>query len=178
MIHARPRRILLHVPGLVGLVGLALLLAGCGHYRLGTPGALTFRTLYLPPVTNEALVPQAVALVSRELRSAFLRDGRVQLVESPESADTVLAVSLADYGRTATTALPDDTGRARKFDLTLEAEITLTRASSGERLLQRRVAVTRQLFTDGGQLPAEYQTLPLLAQQLADRVTHAVLDVW
>jgi hypothetical protein len=45
------------------------------------------------------------------------------------------------------------------------------------------------MFTDNGlgnvpfgtsndQLQAEYNTFPLLADQLADRVTHAVLDVW
>lgn len=160
------------------LAAAALLLSACAGYRLGTEGSLDFQTLYVAPVANDAIVPQAVALVSREIRAAFARDGRITLVDSPEDADAVLTVGLAGYGRTVTTAHPEDTGRARKFDLMLEAEILLDRPGSGEPLLQRRVAVTRQIFTDGGQLPAEYQALPHLAQQLADRVTHAALDVW
>jgi hypothetical protein len=30
----------------------------------------------------------------------------------------------------------------------------------------------------GNQLQSEYNTLPLLAEQLADQVSHTVLDVW
>jgi hypothetical protein len=38
--------------------------------------------------------------------------------------------------------------------------------------------VQREAFTDSGQLQSEYQTLPLLAESLAAKVTHAALDVW
>jgi hypothetical protein len=169
----------------------ALLLSACSHYQLGTGTELAFTTLYVAPVRNDAVLPQAVAVVSRELRQAFLQDGRVQLVGSAEEADATLHLTLVNYGRTMTTARVEDTGLARKFDLALEAECTLRDERTGTLLLDaRRLAVTRQVFTDGdgfsigglpapgGQNPAEYQTLPLLAEQLADRVIHAVLDVW
>jgi hypothetical protein len=53
----------------------------------------------------------------------------------------------------------------------------------------RVVEVHREAFVDNGlgnvpfgtsndQLQSEYNTLPLLADQLSMRVTHAVLDVW
>jgi outer membrane lipopolysaccharide assembly protein LptE/RlpB len=169
----------------------ALLLSSCANYRLGTGAQLSFATLYVTPVANDALVPQAAALITRELRAAFLRDGRVQLVDSPEAADATLTLVLVNYGRNMTTARPDDTGLARKFDLMLETSCTLLDQRTGTPIFDKRpIAVTRQVFTDGdgfvvngrpapgGQLPAEYQTLPLLAEQLAQRVTHAVLDVW
>lgn len=163
------------------LVALAFVaaLAGCSHYQLGTRSELAFSSLYIAPVGNEATVPQAVALVTREVRLAFLRDGRVQLAASPEAADAVLTVTLADYGREMTTSRARDTGLARKFDVTLAAVCTLTDARTGEiYFTDRPITSTRQVFTDEGQLPAEYQTLPQLAQLLADRVAHAVLDVW
>ena len=53
----------------------------------------------------------------------------------------------------------------------------------------RIVEVQREAFNDNGlgsvpfgtsndQLQSEYNTLPLLADALSDKVTHAVLDVW
>ncbi len=170
---------------------LALFVSGCAHYKLGTGGELAFSRLYVAPVENEAVVPQAVALVTREIRRAFLTDGRVQLAASPDDADATLHVNLVNYGRTMTTARPEDTGLARKFDLTLEADLIVRDTRDGSPIVDtRRLSVTRQAFTDGdgfvvngqrspgGQNPAEYQTLPLLAQQLAERVTQAVLDTW
>jgi hypothetical protein len=53
----------------------------------------------------------------------------------------------------------------------------------------RQIEVQREAFVDNGlgsvpfgtsndQLQSEYNTLPLLADQLSAQVTHAVLDVW
>ncbi len=156
-------------------------LAGCAHYRLGTgtEGKLAFERLYIAPVENQAAVPQAVAVVSRELRNTFLRDGRVTLVDSPAAADAVLTVNLEDYGRSYTAVQPTDTALARKFDLELVARCSLLDQRSGGHLFKdRRIMVTRQIYVDDGQNPAEYQALPHLADQLADWVAHAVLDVW
>jgi len=158
---------------------LALLAAGCAHYRLGTEGRLAFATVYVAPVENDAALPQAAALIGTQLREALLRDGRVSLAASPEAADATLSVTLAGYGREVATVRPGDTGLARKFDLTLDARCTLRDNRTGRAFFEARpVSVRRQAFTDDGQLQSEYQTLPLLAAALADRISHAVLDVW
>jgi hypothetical protein len=74
---------------------------------------------------------------------------------------------------------PGDTGLPRKLDVTLTAELTLRDNRSGtDRFTRRPVTVKRQLFTDSGQVQAEYQLLPLLAADLAEKARHAVLDVW
>ena len=161
------------------LCALALLAGGCAGYRFGSGSELAFESIYIPPVDNQAPVPQAVALVTREVRAAFVRDGRVRLANSAADADVILEISLNSYGRQMTSVQPQDTALARKFDVTLAALCTLRDARTGEPLFEDRpIESTRQIFTDGGQLPAEYQTLPNIAQLLADRVLHAVLDVW
>lgn len=173
-------------PSLARLLPVALvaatvgLLSGCASYRLGTPAPATFSSIYIAPLRNDADLPQATALVTAALREAFARDGRLTLAASAAAADATLTVTLRDYGRTATTVRPGDTGLARKFDLTARATATLEPSTSGTPALftDRPLAVTRQIFTDDGQNPAEYQALPLLAEQLADRAVHAVLDVW
>ncbi|MBS0664001.1 MAG: hypothetical protein JSR48_12115 [Verrucomicrobia bacterium] len=167
-------------PALLSLLALAaMLVASCGHYQLGTDGRLAFTTLYVAPVGNATMLPQAQAIVSTQLRETFGRNGRVTLVNEPAAADATLTVTLKDYHRDVRAVREDDTGLARKFALTLGAEVTLhDNRNSRDLLAKRAVSVSRDAFTDGGQLQSEYQTVPLLAEALAQKVSHAVLDVW
>lgn len=158
---------------------VAVALAGCSHYQLGTGGKLTFTTLYVAPVANHAILPQAQAIVSTMLREELLHDGRVTLVNSPEAADATLTLTLADYRRDIATVRPGDTGLAREFALTLSATVTLHDNRSGQDLFAKRpINAIRDAYTDSGQLQSEYQALPLLAGVLAKKAAHAVLDVW
>lgn len=161
------------------LVCLTALLAGCAHYRLGTGATLAFKTLYVAPVANEAALPQAAALVTARVREAFLRDGRLTLAAGPEAADAVLTLRLDQLEREVATVRPDDTGLARKVDLDLVATATLRDRRTGTVLFENRPLVARrQVFTDSGQIQAEYQTLPLLADALAAEAVRAVVDIW
>jgi len=164
----------------LGLIALAASLSGCAHYQLGTGAeSPAFRTIYVAPVRNSAALPQAVATFSREIRNAFANDGRVQLASSAGTADAVLTINLTDFDRTFTSVQPTDTALARKFDLKITARCTLEDRRNGRILFaDREIHVTRQIFVDDGQNPAEYQVQPQLAAQLADRVIHSVLDVW
>ena len=147
--------------------------------RVGAAGKLAFQTLYLEPVENKTLLPQARALLSTQLREAFARDGRVTLVNTPESADATLAVTITSYRRDVQTVREGDTGLARKFNLTLATTVTLRDRKANKALFENRpISVQREAFTDSGQLQSEFQTLPLLAESLAAKVTHAALDVW
>ncbi|WP_404422849.1 LPS assembly lipoprotein LptE [Nibricoccus sp. IMCC34717] len=167
------------------LAAAALALTGCGSYQLGTGTEPAFRSLYVAPVTNDAGIPQAAALFSRELREAFLRDGRVSLASTAEAADAVLEISLQSYERQATSALPQDTRLARKFDLELTARATL-RAHGGKEIFRdRELNATRQVYTTATstgeisrQQQAEFNTQPLLARRLAEEAVHIVLDTW
>jgi hypothetical protein len=187
---------LLRGPLLLPLLGLlaAVVFGGCANYQLGTTGKLTFSTLYVEPVKDSANIPQASALFSTQLRQTLLQDGRVQLVSSPQGADATLSVDLRNYDREFATARREDTGLARSFDINVVAVCSLRDNRTGKMLFERRsVEASREIFTSDAptehnaagqpifvsrQLQAEYQTLPLLAQSLADRVSHAVLDVW
>jgi hypothetical protein len=161
------------------LLSAVLCLPGCAHYQLGTEGKLGFTTLYVAPVANKTLLPQAQAIVSTQLREAFIKDARVTLVDSAADADATLSVTITDYHREVTAAREDDTGLARKFALTLGTTCTLRDNRSGKELFAKRaVSVQRDAYTDSGQLQSEYQTLPLLADALAQKISHTVLDVW
>lgn len=153
--------------------------AGCANYQLGTATSLTFRTLYVEPVANKTLLPQSQPLVSTRLRETLARDGRVTLANSAAAADVTLTVVLNDYHRDIAAVREGDTGLARKFNVTLGATCTLRDNRSGQMIFENRpIAAIREVFTDSGQLQAEYQTLPLLAEALAAKVVHAALDIW
>lgn len=163
----------------IALLALALAVSGCGHYQLGSGSQLKFVTLYVAPVTMRALVPQAQPILGARIREVFLQDGRVTLVNQADQSDTTLHVTVRDYQRDVATARPGDTGLARKFIITLTAEATLIETASGNELFQNRIiTVQRQIYTDSGQQQAEYQILPMLAQDLADKLAHTVLDTW
>lgn len=164
---------------LAALVACTLGLVACSHYRLGTGAEPRFATLHVKVVRNESLAPQVVATVTTQVREAFIKDGRVRLVDSAEEADATLALVLEDYHREATVARADDTGLARRFDVILRARATLNdRRSQRDIFTNLQLKATRGVFTDSGQIPSEYQAVPLLAEQLAERALHAALDNW
>lgn len=162
------------------LVLLSLVLfSGCAHYRLGTGATLSFHTLYVAPVVNQSNMPQSVAIISTQLREAFLRDSRIVLVNTPEEADATLTVRLLKYSSAGKTGLRNDTGLARNFDVSVEAEASLRDNRDNHFLFQnRKTTATREVFADSGQLQAEYNNIPLLAETLANNIRSATLDTW
>lgn len=167
------------VLSLVALLLTVVGLVGCASYQLGTAAKVDFTTLYIEPVESTALLPQARALLSTQVREAFARDGRLALVNSPSGADVTLRLVIRDYHRDVASVQENDTGLARKFTLTLGVTCTLRDQRKGTDLFaDRLVTAQRDAFTDGGQLQSEYQALPLLAEALAKKITHTVLDVW
>lgn len=156
-----------------------LALGGCANYQLGTGTTPTFRTVYIEPVSNRTLLPQSQPLLSTRLRETFARDGRVSLGTSSSDSDVTLTVVIDQYFREVAAVREGDTGLARKFNVTLGATCTLRENRTGKLIFANRpISAVREVFTDSGQLQAEYQILPLLAEALAAKVAHAALDVW
>jgi hypothetical protein len=168
----------------------AFLFQGCQHYRLGSGPAPSFSTLYIEPSKNKTTLAQSQVLVTTMIRQAFIRDGRVEVVAGSGDADATLEVTLVNYKRDNAANREDDNGLARKFTLRLTASCSLRDNRTGRMLFEgRQIEVQREAFVDNGlgsvpfgtsndQLQSEYNTLPLLADQLSAQVTHAVLDVW
>jgi hypothetical protein len=172
------------------LLAAAFLAQGCSHYRMGAGPAPTFATLYIAPSKNKTMIAQSEATLSTMLREAFIKDGRVQVVNDSADAEATLTITLTNYKRDNAANREDDNGLARKFTLRLSAEMSLRDNRTGTMLFEhRQVQVQREAFVDNGlgsvpfgtannQLQSEYNTNPLLAGLLADKATHAVLDVW
>ncbi len=174
-----------------GLAFAALaLLGGCASYHLGSPTELPFESIYIRPAGNESFVPQAQAVVSAQVREAFIHDGRVKLVSKEADADAVLEVTLTDYVRRAAARQTNDTVSARDYDVVLTAEISLFNQNRGdyfftERSISERsstyvenpYAAEDDLHTQG-YLQSEYNAVPRLARNIARRIADEVLSPW
>ena len=175
---SRTARFLRFLP-LVSVLAVGLGVAGCAHYQLGTGSEPKFSSLFIAPVASDVLVPQSRALMTTAIREAFLRDGRVALADSAAEADAVLQVRLVGYDRAVGVSRQDDTGLARRFDVTLRAVATLSdNRTKQTHFSDRPLAAKRGVFTDSGLVPAEYQLMPLLAELLATEALQAALDTW
>ena len=165
--------------------------SACSHYRLGTGSDRPYETLFIAPVDTNGVIPQSAAIFSTQLREAFIKDGRLRVVNTPEEADAILSVKLGSMRREKLTSIPGDGGLSRKLGLSLEATCTLTERKGGKVwFADRPLRVERQIFTETGtgttvativtgqQIQAEYQIVPQLAEPLAAQVRSAVLDTW
>lgn len=163
----------------IALAAAMLLAGGCASYQLGSPSNPTFDTVFVPPVANDSFMPQSRAAVTTAVREAFARDGRVELAANAGSAGRVIEIRLTDYSREMATALPSDTALARKFVLTLNAEVRVVDPANREaQITPVAISVSVDAYTDSGQQQAEFQAVPQLADKLATEVVHRVLDVW
>ncbi|MGZ0655791.1 LPS assembly lipoprotein LptE [Coraliomargarita sp. W4R53] len=165
-------------------------ISGCKSYQFGNPAELPFQSIYIKPVSNNSFAPQAQALLSTQIRDAFIRDGRTKLVTSEEAADVVLLVNLTEYNRSAAARQSDDTVVAADFDLTLFAEVSLYNQNKGDYLFQDRVlretsnAYVNNPYTTGSTnntqdfLQSEYQAMSILTRDLARKIADEVLSPW
>lgn len=160
------------------LVVTLAFLSGCARYQLGRHAEPPFHSIYVQPVSNASFAPQAQAVLTLQLREAFLHDGLVQ-VENLDEADAVLRIVLKDFQRRVAATRVEDTALAEKLRLQLEADCTLTDARSGEVYFENRpVTATADSFPEERSQQAEYQTMPILTHNLARRIAYEVLQVW
>lgn len=165
-------------------------MVGCKSYQLGSPVELSFRKIYVKPVSNDSFAPQAQAILSSQIREVFIRDGRLQLVTNEEKADAVLLANLTEFKRRAAARRDDDTTVASDFDLFLTAEVSLFNQNKGDYYFENREltessnAYVQNPYLDPSiaqsqdLLQAEYQALPRITRDLARKIADEVLSPW
>lgn len=160
---------------LVSLLGLS----GCASYQMGEPASLPYKRIAVGKTLNYSDLPQIATPLAAALRSEILKNGSLELV--PESAaDAVLDIAIVEAKRDLAAVQPEDVGRARKFELTLTFEVTLKDARDPSRiyLSGKSISLTQDIYTDSGQVTAEYQATPELAQRIASLTLQELVELW
>ena len=165
-------------------------ISGCNSYQLGNPAELPFESIYIKPVSNDSFAPQAQALLSTQIRDAFIRDGRTKLVTSREAADAVLLINLTEYNRYPAARQSEDTTTAVSFSLVLAAEVSLFNQNKGDYYFLKRIVnesssayadnlyATPAIAQTQDFLQMEYQAMPRLTHDLSRRIADEVLNTW
>lgn len=163
---------------LVASAGFALLLGGCSSYQMGAAAKLPFNSVYVAPVINRSLAPQAQALLTEQTMTRLIESGRVK-VEAKGAAQAQLTITLVDFKRSLAISESSDTQLARAFDLELVALITLTDSRSGTVYIDKqRLRATQQVFGYSSEALAERNAMPELTAKLALAIADAVEGVW
>ena len=142
------------------------------------------------PASNASFAPQSQAILSAQVRDAFIKDGRVKVLSNESEADAVLELSIIEFTRESGARLRADTETAQTFNLGLEAEISLFDVNTGDfYFAQRKLEQSEGIYVDNpfnspsagerqGYIRAEYNAMPRITRELARKIADEVLSPW
>jgi hypothetical protein len=167
------------MPRASGILGIALglLVSGCAGYRLGpSNGTLAgARTVQILPFTNRTLEPRLGDAATSALRKEIQREGTFQLA-THGAGDVIVSGEIISLDRGEVSFLPVDVVTARDYRMSFTAHVVARDRISDQVVLDRNLT-GNALMRVGADLPSvERQTLPLLATDLARKITAALAD--
>ena len=158
-------------------VGAAAVLGGCAGYRLGPTGGQVAgeKSVQILPFANRTPEARLADAVTAALRKELQRDGTFRLV-THDPGDIIVSGALTGYSRREISLVPSDVATAQDYNLSLTAQVTVRERGSDKVILDQAVT-SHTLVRVGPDLPSsERQALPLLATELARRVTALLAD--
>jgi hypothetical protein len=154
-----------------------LLLSGCAGYRLGTTTgtAAGVRLLQIDPFTNQTLEPRLSDAVATALRRQTQQDGTYHLATHGR-ADVVVGGAITQYRRHELSFVPNDVLTVKDFRVTVTAHVTARETATGKVLFDQTVTGFTLVQVGTDLTSAERQALPLLADDLARKITALLAD--
>lgn len=161
----------------IWLCGLCLLLCGCAGYRMGSTTGFRSgeKSIQITPFQNRTFEPRLTAPVTLALRKSIQRDGTYQLSTRGEP-DVIVTGELLEYERDAVSFERRDILTARDFEVRVVAKVTAVERLTGRVLLDREVSGRTTLRSGEDLNQAEFQAVPLLADDLARNITSLLAD--
>lgn len=156
---------------------LAVVLGGCAGYRLGPTGGQTAgeKSVQIVPFANRTPEARLADSVTAALRKEVQRDGTFRLV-THDAGDIVVSGAVVRYDRRAISLVPNDVATAQDYNVSLTAQVT-ARERCSDKVIFDQAVTAHTLVIVGQDLPSsERQALPLLATDLARRVTALLAD--
>jgi len=150
---------------------------GCAGYRLGPTNGMPAgsRSVQVKLFQNETWEPRLSEPVATSLRRSIQQDGTFRL-DTKGDADIVLEGTITEFNRSGLSFDPRDVLTVRDYELVVSARFTATERATGKVILASSAA-GRTVIRAGADLPsAERQAAPLLAEDLARKITSALVD--
>lgn len=158
---------------------LAVLLAGCASYQLGSMLPDDIKTVYVPTFVNKTSEPMIETEATQAAIRELQKDGSLKVVSAPEEADTLLTVTLTDYQLTPLKYERDKNTTADEYRLTLTAQVVLTRRTTDKVVSENpRVQGEADLPISGDFTTSKKQGLPDAAEDLAHNIVECIVEAW
>ena len=161
---------------LVAGAGL-ILLAGCAGYQLGPTNGLTAgsRSIQVNPFINKTPEPRLIEPTTSALRKRLQQDGTYRLA-TQNDGDIVVHGIITKFERFGLSFQTNDVLTAQDYTLVMTAEIIATERISGKTNLNQLVTGGTTIRIGSDLASAERQAVPLLANELARKVTSLLVD--
>lgn len=154
-----------------------ILLAGCAGYQLGPTNGLTAgsRSIQVNPFVNKTPEPRLIEPTTSALRKRLQQDGTYRLA-TQNDGDIVVRGIITKFERFGLSFQSNDVLTAQDYTLVMTAEIIATERISGKTNLNRLVTGGTTIRIGSDLASAERQAVPLLANDLARKVTLLLVD--
>ncbi len=163
------------LPGALAL--LVIVFSGCAGYQLGPTNGLAAgeKSIQITPFVNQTMEPRLSDPVTSQMRKQLQHDGTYRVATHGEG-DIILSGTMTRYVRSEITLASQDILTVRDFRLTLTAQVTARERSTGKVLLDQPVTGSTLIRVGPDLTSSERQAMPLLAEDLAKRVTALLAD--
>lgn len=157
---------------------IALFTAGCAGYRLGPTLSADYKSVAVPMFKNKTLKPQLEPQITNAIIKRLQADGTLKVVNEAD-ADLLVTGVIINYGRTELRTVREDTDITREYRVTITAAIEARNRHTGEIVVKKtNVSGSADTFIGSDLQSAEYQALPLIADDLARKVVELVAENW
>ena len=155
----------------------ALWLAGCAGYQLGPVNGQTAgeKSVQVMPFNNQTLQPRLGDAVTQALREQLQTDGTYHLADS--EGDVVVSGVITGYSRQGLSFSSSDVLTASNYRVQAVALVTARDRETGKLIMDKKKVIGYTLVHVGTDLAsAERQAMPLLAEDLAQKVTQQLTE--
>jgi hypothetical protein len=171
------RYILSRVAVILAGLGCALA-AGCMGYHVGPVLKADYRSVAVPMFRNKTYKPQLEAQITNGIIKRLQADGTLR-VDSVAKADVVVTGEIINYNRLALRLAKEDTRVPREYRLIITVNVAAHDRRTGKVVLKPTdVSGSADMFIGFDLQSAEYQALPLVADDVARQVVSLLVESW
>ena len=159
---------------------LLMFAAGCSNYRLGgTAVELPFSSVYVRPVRNVSFAPQAAPILTDAISKAIMRTPDLRVAYQSD-AQAMLDTSIIEFVKQPVATKANDTALAASYRVTARAQCTLTLANGQVVFKDRPVSafITVYSIENRDYMSSEFESMPVLMNQLGEKIKDAVIGIW
>lgn len=156
----------------------AVFFTGCAGYRLGPTNGMPAqsRSVQVNFFDNKTYEPRLSEYVNSALRKKLQQDGTYRLDTGTDEGDVIVTGTIMDYQRSAVAFQPSDIITVRDYIVFIIVQAKAHERLTGKVLFDRTFSGRTTIRVGNDMASAERQAAPLLAEDLAQKISGALVD--